>query len=380
MALGLTACVEPFEPKVDADNAHFLVVDGNINSQGVTVIHLTRSVNLRDPKNIPVETRAKMFIEEESGTRYPLLEAVSGTYTSASLKLTPSRRARLHFTTAGQKEYVSEFTLIQHTPAIDSVSWRTSTKGMQLYVNTHDASNQARYYRWAYDETWEFTSAFVSTLKYERAKIVERANEDIHHCWASESSSDIRLGTTEKLAQAVVADFPLTLLPPTSKKLQRRYSILVKQYALTKEEYTYWDILRKNTETLGTLFDPLPSQSVGNVRSLTDASEVVLGFVGAQSVTEKRIFIDYGELPRTWVAETGYETCHTDTLLRPKGEYATPPPSPAEVVDFFRNGLFIPLEDLQQDPLNPTRFFLFASADCVDCRKRGTNVKPSFWP
>ncbi|MEJ7664694.1 MAG: DUF4249 family protein [Hymenobacter sp.] len=56
---------------------------------------------------------------------------------------------------------------------------------------------------------------------------------------------------------------------PPSSKLYYLYSILVRQYALTPEEFAYWDKLRKNTENLGTLFDPLPSQLSGNVHRLT---------------------------------------------------------------------------------------------------------------
>lgn len=375
-----TSCIETFEPKVTNGVPNFLVVDGAINAQGISTIRLSRTTGLAQNGQAPVEGKARVFIEEESGRQYLLTENPAGTYTSASLVLPEGKRVRLHFTTAGGREYVSDYTNAKYTPPIDSITWRPTSLGLQLYVSTHDANDQLRYYRWSYDETWEFTSAYTSTFKYENGKIVERDPlEDIYHCWTSENSTRIRVSTTQKLEQAVVSESPLTLLPPTSPKLRYKYSIRAKQYALTQEEYTYWEALSKNTETLGTLFDPLPSQLSGNVHSLTDASEVVVGFIGAQSITEKRIFIDRSELPKDWVAETGYERCGVDTMLRPHSIYPNPRPTPADVIQFFADGQHIPIEDLQQDAKNPERYYLYSVAECVDCRKRGTNVRPSFW-
>ncbi|MCA8831453.1 DUF4249 domain-containing protein [Hymenobacter pini] len=377
--------MEPYAPKTLTAPNNYLVVDGRINSPGTTTIQLTRSINIADKKATPVESRAKVFIEVENGARYPLTEGVPGTYTSGYLRFDAGKRVRLRFTTAAQRDYASDYTEIKNTPAIDAVSWEVvqqgANPGVRLFVDTHDETGAARYYRWEYEETWAFTSSHRSYYKYENKKIVPRT-EDIYHCWGNEPSSAIKLFSTLKLQQDRVSHYQLLALPSTSKKLQNKYSILVKQYALTAEEYAYWDQLRKNTETLGTLYDPLPSQSVGNIHCLTDPDEPVLGFVGAQSMTQQRIFIDYGQLPRTWVYITGYESCFpAGQMPLDKGEYPKNTyPTPEQVIDFFRGGLFIPIEDLQQDPDSKDRIYTYQSADCVDCRRRGSNIKPSFWP
>jgi hypothetical protein len=372
LLLLLASCIEPFEPKVSNAPRNYLIVDGSINSRGVSTIRLSRTVGLTEKDAVPIETRASLYIEQEGGSRYPLVETKPGTYTSAALQLDLTKKVRLYFKTANQREYVSAFTAVKTTPALDSVSWRVSSQGVQLYANTHDETQQARYYRWSYDETWEFTSAYFSQIEFRNRKQYDRT-EDIYHCWASESSTAIKLGSTVKLAQDVVSEAPLTLLPPTSVKLRYKYSILVKQYALTLEEYSYWETLRKNTENIGTLFDPLPTQLTGNVQCMSDPSEVVIGFVGAQSVTEKRIFIDYSQLPRTWVFDTGYASCVLDTLPRPKSDGKPAPPE-----DFFSTGFAIPISQFSLSG-SPQQYYVYSSPVCVDCRKRGTNVRPSFW-
>ncbi|TGE10246.1 DUF4249 domain-containing protein [Hymenobacter fodinae] len=378
-----TGCIEPFEPKIAASDSGYLVVDGAINSHGKSLIKLSHAVNLNQQTTAPVESKAKVYIEQKNGGRYPLVEGPLGTYQSAALAISAGQLVRLHFTTVGGKEYASEYTPVNATPEIDSVSWRTEAQGLQLYVNTHDQVSERPYYRWSYDETWEFTSMVPSLLEFEPAadknmpgKMIFRV-KDIYHCWASENSTAIKLGTTVKLGQNVISQQPLTLLPSNSVKLRYKYSILVRQYALSAEEYSYWEALRKNTENIGTLFDPLPTQLTGNVHNVADASEPVIGFVGAQSVSEKRIFIRREQLPNNWNMLSGYEMCSPDTVphlgdLHPTGDREL-------LTFFFSTGIPIPIKTFKLRPRSDTTYYVYSTSDCLDCRKRGTDTRPSFW-
>ncbi|MCA8831459.1 DUF4249 domain-containing protein [Hymenobacter sp. BT728] len=369
MVLGLSSCIEPYEPKVEGQTAGLLVVDGFINSDGVSTIRLSRTAGLSQKVASQAETRAKMFIELANGPRYSLTETGTGTYTSGALHLPAGVLVRLRFTTATGREYASNQTTILLTPAIDSLTWRTRNDRLYVYANTHELGNQARYYRWSFGETWEFTSQFVSGLEYKNGRIVSR-NENIYRCWASEAPTKIVLGNTLRLNQNIISEQIITQLPDTSVKLRTLYSTLVKQYALTAEEYTYWEALRKNTEIVGGLYDPLPTQLTGNVYCLTDDAEPVLGFVGAQSVQEKRLFISRSQLPPGWPYVTGYEKC----VLYDIPTFPDPnPPTLEQIIDFFRQGPAIPVAP------SLTGYY-YSTAECVDCRKRGTNVKPSFWP
>jgi hypothetical protein len=367
LSLGVVSCVQPYAPEVIAQPQNYLVVDGSINTGGVTTIRLARSRNLQDSGKIPVESKATVFIELEGGGRYAVGEsAVAGTYSSARLQFAPGQRVRLSIRTAAQREYLSEYIQVKNTPELDAVNWRIEPGGVQLYVSTHDAGAQARYYRWEFEETWKFTSAFHSHYQWTPKAIVFRT-ENIFNCWRTENSTAIKIGNTLKLSQDVVADYPLQLLDVRSEKLRYRYSILVRQYALTPEEHAYWEALSKTTESIGSIYDAVPTQLTGNVHATADAAEVVLGFVGAQTVTQKRIYIDRAELPADWRFDTPYDKC----------ELATYPPPLAirpDVLVYFRDGMFVPV-----DEVTPGFSYKFSTASCVDCRLRGTNVKPGFW-
>ena len=86
-------------------------------------------------------------------------------------------------------------------------------------------------------------------------------------------ATDILIGSTAKLAQDVVYEFPLVKIPPNSQPLEVEYSILVKQYALTQDGNNFLSLMQLNTESLGSIFDVQPSVTSGNIHSLTNPNE-----------------------------------------------------------------------------------------------------------
>jgi hypothetical protein len=137
---------------------------------------------------------------------------------------------------------------------------------------------------------------------------------------------------------------------------------------LTKDWYEWEQKLKKNTEQLGSIFDPQPSQTGGNIHNMTDPSETVVGFIGCSSQTEERIFVDRSQLPAVHVY-SGYELCVQDTVLNAK----------KPLYDYFGTGFGIPIQPYHDDFGNLTKYYGSAGG-CVDCRlKGGSTVQPDFW-
>ncbi|MCB2378490.1 DUF4249 domain-containing protein [Hymenobacter sp. BT635] len=366
LVLALPGCVDPFEPDVLDSPPKYLVVNGFINLSGVTTIRLSRTQSIAGGAAPLVEPKATVTIVDETGAPYTLTEQTPGTYVSAALNLSPGRKYQLRLRTAAGREYASALVAAKVTPPIESLRWALENGRVQVYVNTRDATNSTRYYRWSYAETWQFETPYYSGLEYVGGRVQPRT-EDVSTCWTTVNSSSIELSSTARLSQDVVANFPLVLLPGNSVKLRVKYSVLVRQYAQTPEEYAYWELLKANTETVGSLFDPVPSQLTGNVRSLTDDTETVIGYVGASTETQKRLFISSSELPAT-VYETGYKCPRPDTVLL------------GGINGAFGNGAVVPLFGVYGPPLTSILVgYATAPADCADCRRRGTNKRPDFW-
>lgn len=366
------SCVDPYNPPaVTAPNA-FLVVDGFLNGAGASTIRLSRTQNLTDGAKPPAEANATVQVEGENGGRQNFIDQGNGTYTLTDGGLQFGQQYRLRIKTAAGRDYLSDYVTIKQTPKIDSVTWQPADAGVQFHVTTHDPTNSTKYYRWEYEETWEYYSAFYSLIDYQNKQFVRR-EEDVNHCWRTEKSTGIFVGSSVRLTDDVINKFPLVFVSNSaSNRLKFRYSLLVKQYALTDEAFEYWQNLKKNTESLGSLFDPQPFQPIGNIHSVTDPEETVVGYISGYSVEEKRIFVRSGQLPITWRIPTLYESCELDSLpLVPSLEK----PSAYEMAEMG----YVPIDELRPPMGGPVIGYRMSTAFCVDCRTVGTNVKPSFW-
>lgn len=363
------SCVEPYEPPTIENGMGILVMEGSMNTDGKSRIRLTRSQNLSETKKVAVELKAIVSFEDEGGTTFRLTEEGGGNYSLAPQSFDQKKLYRLTIKTADLREYASAFVPIVKTPSIDSLTWKvTSDNGVQLYISTHDASNNTRYFRWDYEETWSYVSAFNSRFTWLNGKPVLRS-DNIYNCYRTQPSGKIVVESTANLDQALISKFQLLYLGQRSEKIRFKYSILVKQFGLTKEAYEYWLQLQNNTESLGTLFDPQPSQLTGNIVSLTGASEPIIGYFTAESVAEQRIFISSDVLPRASTYITPFDGCTADTLT-------------VQTITLLRAKdlpNIILLESLPSGPGAITAYSSSTSA-CADCRSvGGTTTKPDFW-
>lgn len=385
LLLSLASCVEPYAPEVIEAPTNYLVVDGSLNGNGVTTILLSRTANLAATASPAVEKGAKLFIVDNTGQRYSLAEKASGTYQSDSLVLDPNRQYQLRLTTANTAIYESTLVPLKVTPPIDQLAWRIDNTQVQVQASTHDATQQTRYYRWGAIETWEFTSAYRSALEYRNGGINSRITP-IYTCWHTERNTSIRQASSASLSQDALANITLLTLPAQAERFKIRYSVLVSQYAETAEEFAYYELLRKNTEAVGSVNDPLPTQLTGNVHRVDAPNEPVLGFIGAHTVQQKRLFLNRQDLPPRPDSyfDTPYQTCFTGREIfrnNPDSSFDYRYPS----TRIFDNPKSVPIsliiypsaDDSLAIPI--IQGYLGSSVECVDCRTRGSNTKPDFW-
>jgi len=371
--LAAFACKKPYDPPVTTSDSNYLVVEGAINpGADSTIITLSHTVNISSKITLNPVTGAMVAVVSDQNTTYPLAEAANGNYVSAGLRLDNSHQYRLTIKTSEGKEYQSDLQPVLITPPIDSVGFNiissSAKTGIQVYVNTHDATNTTKYYRWDYNEEWlfytKYTSNYISTGT---AMVPRQPNQDVTYCYTGGPSSDIVLGSSAKLSQNVIYQNPIVFIPSVSEKIEDKYSILVRQYALTPEAYNFYINLKKNTEQLGSIFDAQPSTEPGNIHCTTNPAEAVIGYIGVSTITEKRIFIGKDQLPQ-WVPDYPYE-CSVDTTHSNRSVF---------VQDLIDNPtIYYALKGLGP-PLNPPPY-TFTSRECADCTIRGTLARPFYW-
>ena len=376
------ACRKPYQPKVVEKEYNYLVVEGVINTgTDSTIIKLSRTTKLDAGVKIHPESRAIITVESDANDSYPLHEVQVGTYGAFALNLPLTKKYRLHVVTENGEEYRSAFVDNAQTPEIDSVNFVPQKTGIQLFVTTHDDGNKTRYYRWDYDETWTYFSPIGSQIYYHDRKVSFRPTDSlITECYKRATpSNSIFIATSNKLSKDVISEYPLGYVDASTGKISHVYSAQVKQYAISPEAYTYWTLLKKNTEQLGSIFDAQPSTLIGNIKCISNPNEPVIGYISASTIKTKRIFVTGNTLP-----------FHVPDFV--------PPPDPSTCVSGFisKDPEFTLIPRLETTLANGDTLLTFyranpatngilgyeyATADCVDCRMAGgTSVKPAYWP
>lgn len=367
LVLVMASCVEPFDIPVRNEDVSLLVVDGFINTNTNTAtVTLSRAIPLSSTSAFPRELNASVFIEEEGGQETQLLDLTNGVYERKHPAFVNGKRFRLRIVTESQKEYTSAYITTKTTPPIDELSWTASKQGVTITLNTEDPEGKTNYYRWEYTETWKYEATFSSEYKLVGgAAAIRPANEYIKTCYATDLSSEINTGTTINFTSDKLVGHELTMIPFLSPKTRLHYSILVKQYALSKEGYEYWQQLSVNTESLGGLFDPQPSQLRGNITRSDDVNEPVIGYFDGGSVSEKRLFIKYSDLP-AYLQVVPFDAGCTQEFI------------PVDSV-YTLGASFLLTHAVYAGPV--IIGYDYTSHDCADCtRQGGTTEKPSFWP
>src|SRR5688572_20319859 len=114
--IAASGCKERYEPLPVAADNHFLVVEGFINTNGITTIKLSRTIKLADTARPWRERGAYITVEGVNNTNFPLQETSIGTYTSSQVQLPEWSECRLRILTPNGKQYLSDNIIVKPAP------------------------------------------------------------------------------------------------------------------------------------------------------------------------------------------------------------------------------------------------------------------------
>ncbi len=368
--LFVASCITPFEPKgVDAiDN--MLVIEGDIIVNDTTIVTVSFSQSLNNTKSISYVMNALVWVESENGTKYNSSFALFNShrvYKINTVGLNPNDKYKLCVTLSNGKKYETDFLSVYQTPPIDSVGYHVNMddKSATFYVNTHDSQYNTKYFKWRYNEDWEFHSIYASEFSYDRVtnkiSYVDDWKRNRYYCWNKGISTNVIVATTDNLIENRIFEKKIVRFVSNDIKISYVYSMELIQSAISREAYLYWDNMRKISDEIGGIFAPQPSEIKGNITSVSDPNENVIGYISAVAISKKRIFAYGSEI----------------------GIYDGPQSCDVTVVNADNPNDFRALWDNGYDIFSFTDFpqeSFWAPIKCVDCRYSGTKNKPSYWP
>lgn len=390
LACCIWACVEPFQPEVGEYDST-LVVDGLFsNSDEPSIVLLSRSFAYSDNEG-PAIVGAELTIEDDQGNSTSLTETQPGVYETNPeiFKGQIGRSYRLLILTPDGENFESDWEIMKAAPPIESLrsqfeeripddALRNPIPGMQLFVSTKDPENNTKFYRWEFVETYEYGLRYPAVIGVKFGDRPGRGDDEIFfvpledyegfRCWKMEKSTRILIASTENRTEDVIEDFPIHFVGNTTPRLYRRYSLLVKQYAVSKESYEYLRIIKETNQTTGSLFDAIPNELFGNVKNSNGKDIPVLGYFSVAGISTARTFIDRTDLPLEVLFPFG-PSCKLDTIPLNFG-------SLYNQINFNNKVLFNYEYNLFGTPIN----YILTKPDCAQCSAlEATNMQPDFW-
>ena len=367
----LTSCIEEFEADIPDEDSDLLVVEGSICASRLNIFKLSRTQTLNSSITPRMVTGAIVSVHGSDGSEYTT-QATDGYYSCWIDALAPDVKYYLHIETEGEV-YESEPQKPLRTEGISDVVGvqNTPEKSIDVLI-TPDAPfnpDQANYYSWTYDETWEVHADYTTHMYFDKEtmKRVYQAHIFPECGWKDATGTTIMVGASTNYDDQHIKKLKLYDIDRSNERIFYMYSGLVYQRAISKAEYEYELARRQAGSDMGGLFTPQPSALPSNIHCLTSGKHVI-GYVGCSlNVSEYRFFLDADDfsiqLPQREDARLWIDNCNEEICCR--------------MVD---KGMF--LCEWNDNRISfGTLKTAWAFENQLDVRYKGTYIeRPDYWP
>jgi hypothetical protein len=390
-AVMLSRCIDPYSPKLTGYES-LLVADGMITDENASyTVKLSRTLQEQDgaPEMI---SDAVIYITDDEAKRTNLKNAGSGIYKTDSIEFKGivGRSYILHILTPEGAEYESEPCLMQSVPEIDSIYFEkdveiinngtSSNEGVRVYLDSKAGINNM-YYRWDFEEIWKFKVPSPKKFDYLSDSLIVPVPEVNEYCWKSKKSDDVLIHSVYSGQSDQIQKEPVCFIDPNkSDRLLIQYSIMVRQYSISKKEYDFWDNMKKINESGNDIFATQPFPVISNIHNVNNPEEQVLGYFQVSAVKQKRKNIPFSDVVGMNLPYFNYpceriEMAPQDYPRSP----LVPPLTWDELYDMYcKTGDYYFVEPKYQTGTTKLEKLVFARPECANCTLTGTKTKPDF--
>jgi len=393
LSLATISCTEQYAFK-NTDFESALVVEGTITNEIKNqTIRVSKVYELEEtgPK---FETGANVFVTDDQGNEYQFEEKDTVYVSLTEFRAEPGKKYQLKIKTREGKNYTSDEQTLTTETKIDNITATVETvqgqRGVQINVNSYDPANSSKYYKYEYAETykiiapmWDFRKTtvvsspaippnpaedFPGSPAYEGILVTPRTYES-ETCYSTKKSDKIILNTTNGTSEDRV-HFPVRFISNQNYIISHRYSIFIKQYVQNLAAHTYYKTLRDLSTSESVLSPKQPGFFYGNIKSVENPEEKVIGFFEVSAVSSERIYFNYSDLFPNEPLPPYYESdCEIKEFKNCDGD---PPCKGAILRSIIRSNSLVHFSS--NDP-----FYFMVKPACGDCTSFSSNIVPPFW-
>ncbi|MBC6366389.1 DUF4249 domain-containing protein [Algoriphagus sp. AK58] len=310
------SCIDPYQVDVP-EGEQLLTVEGIISTgPGPHSITLTRSATYGSVFQglIRPVTLATVVIRDNEGNVTFLTEGTEakGTYTTpANFRAQIGKSYTLQILTAEGKVYTSTPEKVESVPEIQSVEIRTVTlpnknsdfprSGVQLIAEVRDPADQNNFYYWRNGPAVYILETrpdlFTPRPTEANPNRTPQPKACCIQCFRYEISYNQSLFVVnDDNFNGLTTRIPASFIEDDGFRFVNKFRIDLKQYSISQGAYRFLRLVKQQAEISGSIFDPPPATIRGNMISLDNPDEVVLGYFMAAGETSRRIYIDKNDL------------------------------------------------------------------------------------
>jgi len=328
--LFLDACIDPLPVDI-ASGPSRLVVDGFITDKpGPYQVKLFYSSPVDNTTLRPlVESGASVWIIDDQNVSEVLAEVLPGVYqtSSSTFKGEVGKSYYVQIKTLSGNEYRSNVQRMEPAGTLDDLYVEFEKDGItqgnadktldafRVYVDAHGNSGESNLFRWRWKGTYE-------ALTFPEKRVINRpvgppipnpipcsgyinnggALTKIFECnccscWPSEFSSSSVVSGNRSSDDYIFNRAHVGTVPVTGMRFYDRFYIEVEQLSVSEGEYEFWRLANIQHESSGNLFQPNAIRVHGNITSVSNPEEEVLGFFSVSAVEKKSMFIEKASIP-----------------------------------------------------------------------------------
>lgn len=361
------SCIEEFDDLPEEVSEPMLVVEGEVISGQLCTFTLRRSATLHDISHYHYQNSMKsvngsVLLECSDGSSFTSNKCIGGVCSMDVPVLDPDKSYTLHILTSEMGDYHSEPMKPLYAPEIASFTFDMPNNDGQIHFNVSTSDpNEISYFMWRYDEYYEVKTPIFCMWEYDEEQGFYVRDYPINQGWISITSNPVVTVSNEAYGNHAISEYTLFQKNNQELRFRTKYLAVVKQTAISVEEYEYYRLLRIQSTNSGGLFGAMPSELPSNLKR--DDGKKAIGFVGIRgSVAEKRLVVDpkdVGYVDKVVCVYPNDDQIEDDPTLMIKKGWA--------ISNYGVTGLE------------------WARDWCVDCRKSYWNggarlEKPAVWP
>ncbi|MCP4801544.1 DUF4249 domain-containing protein [Flavobacteriaceae bacterium] len=382
----LYGCVEEIDIVETDQFENYLVVEATLTDQEISQeISLSRTYSLED-NVVPPESNADVKVTDSNGVEYSFEELSPGQYRSAEIfAAQPNINYTLTIRTQNGNLYESREMLLTSVNPIDELFFErdfneNGQEGVSVFVNNYDPLGQSNFYRFKYEESYKVIAPLWTSLDLidnlaagvasydERFEFIPRSTDELI-CYKTNVSNSIIITNTKDLIEDRLNNFRVLFLNRNDFKIAHRYSILLTQFIQSAEAYTFYQFLSEISESENLLSETQPGFLSGNITSLSNTEENVIGFFEVVSADTQRIYFNYEDLFSNELLPPYPIQCGIENFYAPLFDQLDEALASRDYKFYLNN-------DEPEELEGP---YFLVPAPCGDCTFYGDSSPPVWW-